>query len=124
MTGVDAPEVTVADESAEALLIRLIRELKDVPGIDGMRDVSFFELGLGSFDVANLSAELEAIYPEFAVGEIFKHPTIRALAGRLEGMGRIGPLGQMGRMAAEASKPKEGGVPRVRDGINFDLFRS
>lgn len=88
---------------AEALLIEKILELKTIPEIGKMKEVSFFELGLDSFDVANLSADLELVYPEFVVGEIFKHPTIRTLAAFLD------------------SKHKKANTECL---INFDLFRS
>ncbi len=97
---------------AEELVVRKILELKEIPGIENMTDVSFFELGLGSFDVANLSAELETFYPEFVVGDVFKHPTIRTLSAYLsESFPSPAPLGQNEATVA-------GGL------INFDLFRT
>jgi acyl transferase domain-containing protein/acyl carrier protein len=96
----------------EAFLIEKIRGVKDVPGLEARRDAPFFELGLGSFDVANLSAELEAHYPAFVVGDLFKHPTIRALAGYLAELG--------GRDAGETADGSgaAGGL------IDFELFRT
>ena len=97
---------------SESLVINIIREMKDIPDLENMKDVSFFELGLGSFDVANLSAALEVTYPEFVVGDLFKYPTIRALSTFL----------------SEAFELKK--TPVINDceventRINFDLFRA
>ena len=101
-----------ASGDAEALVMQNILELKEIPRLENMKDVSFFELGLGSFDVANLSAELEMFYPEFVVGDIFKHPTIRALSAYLSESFPSPPLpGRNGAGAADCL-------------INFDLFRT
>ena len=100
-------------------------ELREIPGIGTMKDVSFFELGLGSFDVANLSAELEAIYPRFVVGDIFKHPTIRALAAYLdEAFGARAP-GSL-EESAPAPEPAETCVASAAADteIDFSLFRT
>jgi hypothetical protein len=97
---------------AETVLTQKILEIKEIPGIEKMKDVSFFELGLGSFDVANLSAELEIIYPELVVGDIFKHPTIRTLSAHLNETIRFpAHHGQNWASAGDCL-------------INFELFRT
>lgn len=110
---VPAPVVThherkgSAPDAVEALVIQKILELQEIPSIETMKDVSFFELGLGSFDVANLSAELEIVYPEFVVGDIFKYPTIRLLSAYLN----------------ESFHARDG-MEVAGCAINFDLFRT
>ncbi len=106
-----APAPGAADH-LEAWLIGKLLGVKEVPGVDARRDVSFFELGLGSFDVANLSAELEAHYPAFVVGDIFKYPTIRTLAGCLAAMSA--------RDAQDAAR----GAGAADGSIDFELFRT
>jgi hypothetical protein len=103
--GSGAPEV-------EELLINLILGVKPVADIGSRKDVSFFELGLGSFDVANLSAELENLYPDFVVADIFKHPTIRSLASYLRKS-----FQRPGRVLTTAGEVRAGA-------INFELFRT
>lgn len=96
----------------EDLLIQKLLELKDIADIARLKDVNFFELGLGSFDVANLSVELEAHFPEFEVADIFKHPTIRSLAFFLSISASVAP-----------NEPPVA-VRLVDSPINFDLFRN
>jgi acyl transferase domain-containing protein/acyl carrier protein/NAD(P)-dependent dehydrogenase (short-subunit alcohol dehydrogenase family) len=69
--------------TVEEMLAAKVRELKPIPPIAKCRHVNFFDLGLCSFDVANLSAELEAVYPQFVVGDIFKYPTIQLLSAKI-----------------------------------------
>lgn len=96
-----------ASDEVEALVIQKILELQEIPGIEALKDVSFFELGLGSFDVANLSAELEIVYPQFVVSDIFKYPTIRLLSAYLN----------------ETFHERDG-MEAAGRAINFDLFRA
>ncbi|HVU23104.1 MAG TPA: condensation domain-containing protein, partial [Opitutus sp.] len=112
----------------EALIVEKIRGLKEVPGIERMKEVNFFELGLGSFDIANLSVELEPRHPELVVGDFFKYPTIRALAAHLAAIGSNAESQTSGSEIADVGR--HGGRPSdeaeaVRDGdgaIDFELL--
>jgi acyl transferase domain-containing protein/NAD(P)-dependent dehydrogenase (short-subunit alcohol dehydrogenase family)/acyl carrier protein len=106
------PRADDGDAEVEAFVISRVLAVKEVAGIEQLKDVNFFELGLGSFDVANLSAELEARYPDFVVGDLFKHPTIHALAAHLRTMSGAEPASDAPAAVAAA------------DGIDFELFRT
>ncbi|MEY4483716.1 MAG: hypothetical protein RL693_1168, partial [Verrucomicrobiota bacterium] len=105
--GMDHVKWNPVQDDVETLVIQKILGLQEIPGIEALKDVSFFELGLGSFDVANLSAELEIDYPAFLVGDIFKYPTIRLLAAFLK-----------------ESFHERDGMEAAGRAINFDLFRA
>ena len=48
----------------------------------------FFDLGGGSLTAAQMVSRLRDRYPEVAVGDIYEHPTVGALAGYLDELGR------------------------------------
>lgn len=103
---------TKNQEGLESLLVGLIGELKEIPQLENFREVNFFELGLSSFDVANLSAELEEIYPDFEVGEIFKHSNLRSLASYLLKKYHQDDVGYREE------------IPKIKESrIDFSLFR-
>ncbi|MEU4096964.1 Pls/PosA family non-ribosomal peptide synthetase [Streptomyces sp. NPDC026673] len=76
--GTPAAELT----GAEGRLAELWGELLGAP-VTGP-DADFFALGGGSLAAARLVSRLRTRYPAAAVGDIYQHPTLGALAARLE----------------------------------------
>lgn len=51
----------------------------------------FFDLGGGSLSAAQIVSRLRRRHPEVAVGDVYEHPTLRALAAMLDGLAVVAP---------------------------------
>ncbi|MFD8072585.1 Pls/PosA family non-ribosomal peptide synthetase [Streptomyces sp. NPDC059718] len=80
LPGLDAPAVELG--GTEGLLAGLWGELLGAP-VTGP-DADFFALGGGSLTAARLVSQLRSRYPAAAVGDVYQHPALGALAARLD----------------------------------------
>jgi amino acid adenylation domain-containing protein len=102
-TGGESDPAAAKVESLEERILRLCR------GIFHCRvgpDDHFFDMGADSLHLIELHAELQRqLSGELCITELFEHPTVRSLAGRLAG----GPdkLLDLGRIRDQARKQKD-----------------
>jgi non-ribosomal peptide synthetase-like protein len=104
----DTPEAGAAETlpGTAGMLARRWRELLGTPVAD--EDADFFALGGGSLAAAQLVSTLRRDFPTVSVTDVYQHPTLRALAGKLDQLG-----GSRVRARRVAPPPRFSGLARM-----------
>jgi amino acid adenylation domain-containing protein len=101
-----SPSADVIGNAPESEIERIIAGVwQDALGITAVgTDDNFFDLGAHSLIVAEVQAKLqEVLGREIGLVDLFQFPTVRALAGHLEGAQQLGPTSDRARRRRAAA---------------------